>query len=392
MQLPPVFHHRLEIFITGFGQTGHRVYTVGAPICKGGDHLCQPFNIPCPGGEGFQVGVVVLPVSDLAFQGAVDAPHAGCNDLCGLVPEVILTLDRFQRGLVDIAVGFCQRRHLLCGTPDGVLQLPALGGGDGCSLALPLDRPSQPVHSAPGAIKLGLSGSDRRGICLNSFVEVVDGALGLVHLVPVPCDRAFQLVVFAGKGGAVLESLLGKLVHSGKGGVPLFSGVFQPKLRLGELDVILCSFYQNGAVLVIQGVDVCLIGLCFCILFPGISMRPQGDSAPFDGVGGKVNAICQFRDCPGKQGENVVVLLVFRDIPAGGGLNLLQLVYVEPGDLCCCQCFGSGLLKGVPGVLHGILHIASGRRQLFDRWDTFVGSGSQGGHYSYNSRHRRCDS
>ena len=118
LQSLPVGYHRGQLLVGGACHTGDRVHAVGAAVSKGGDHVAQPLDVGAAVSQGLQVGVVVLPVGDLALQRGIDAACAGCNDLCGLVPKLILSRHALIGGVVRLVVGFYESIEFLLHTRD----------------------------------------------------------------------------------------------------------------------------------------------------------------------------------------------------------------------------------------------------------------------------------
>ena len=84
-----------------------------------------------------------------------------------------------------------------------------------------------------------------------------------------------------------------------------------------------------------------------------------------------------------------MIFLVALDVPIGGRFDFLQLADIDAGNLRRGQGLIGRFLIGGSGLVHGLLHIAGGFRQLFHRGDTSIRSSSQCGHYPHDTRHSR---
>ena len=143
-----------------------------------------------------QVGVVVLPVGDLALQCRIDAACAGCNDLCGLVPKLILSGYAFVCRAVRLVVGLHKGVDLLLNTGDDRLELASL-----CSSLL--GRAGAFVHGGGQILDRLFREGDLRlsignGVCvlLHRLVVILDGLLSRPYLVVGVVDGVLQVVVF----------------------------------------------------------------------------------------------------------------------------------------------------------------------------------------------------
>ena len=219
-----------------------------------------------------QICVVVLPIGDLALQGTVDASGAGFHHSRSLIPQSILSGNGIQRGRVRLGICLCQRHDLLSGISDDSLQLLSLRCSLGLRLRLFLGCAGELFHRLLGALDLCLGGGHCLRIRINGLVEILNGSLSLVHLIPVYADGFFQLIIFASESGAVFTSLLRELIHPNQSGIPILLGSLQLDLRLGQLDAVLGGLRHNLAVLVIQGIDVLLVRLGLRILLPGFGV------------------------------------------------------------------------------------------------------------------------
>ena len=86
LELLPVGNHVPELFVGGVSQAGHSVRTLRAPVRKAGEHRAQALHVRAALRQGPQVGVVVLPIGDLALQRRIDAARAGCYHRRRLIP------------------------------------------------------------------------------------------------------------------------------------------------------------------------------------------------------------------------------------------------------------------------------------------------------------------
>ena len=125
----PVSDHRRQLLVGGPGHAGDRVHAFLGAVGKGGDHLAQALDVGAALGQGLQIGVVVLPVGDLALQGRIDGARARCNDACGLVPELVLSRYALQGGVVCLGVGGHKGVDFFLDASDRSLEFLRLGGG-----------------------------------------------------------------------------------------------------------------------------------------------------------------------------------------------------------------------------------------------------------------------
>ena len=196
LQSLPVGYHRGQLLVGGSCHAGDRIHAVGATVSKGGDHVAQPLDVGAAVSQGLQVGVVVLPVGDLALQRGIDAACAGCNDLCGLVPKLILSGYAFVCRAVRLVVGLHKGIDLFLHAGDGGLELADL-----CSSLL--GRASAFVHGGGQILDRLFREGDLRlsignGVCVlfHRLVVIFDGLLSRPYLVVGVVDGVLQVVVF----------------------------------------------------------------------------------------------------------------------------------------------------------------------------------------------------
>ena len=283
LQRLPVGYHCGQLLVGGACHAGDRVHAVGATVSKGGDHVAQPLDVGAAVSQGLQVGVVVLPVGDLTLQCGIDAACAGCNDLCGLVPKLILPGYALVCCTVRLVVGYYEGTELLLDSGDRRLKFCRCCGRIFHGSVQLIDRflckrdfLLSSGHSLGVLVERLLVIPHALLSRPNFIIDVINGVLQIVILLAEEVGGVGHAVVFLVVRLSLLRSLGPQLVHSGKGIVQPFAGLLLLILRICQADTVFLLLDQHGSLLLVHLGQLLLVRLLHGILAPRLGIGSQG--------------------------------------------------------------------------------------------------------------------
>ena len=386
----PVGYHIGQLLVGGASHAGDGVHAVGAAVRKGCDHVTQAFDVGTALGEGLQVGVVILPVGDLALQRGIDAARARCNDICGLVPKLILSGYALICRAVRLGVGLRKGGDLLLNVGDGWLKLLHLGSGLRSYVCVGGVGGSHQVYRLVRQLHFLLSIGDGLGILLHGGIEVFYLPLRLVNFVVVPVDSALQVTVLLGQGRIIIDGILVQLVHARHSVGTLFFRCVYSELCLRQLNTVFGLLHQDIIVLLGELVHVLLVCLSFRIFPPRLRVGAESGGTALNRTVLDVNQIGElwYQLAQQRQGISILLLLLIGEL--GIIPHLLQLCNILVSDIGSRYGLCSRILKRFPCLVHGIPHPLGRLGQLVHRGNGVIGGGGgKGGDGGGHAGHGR---